>query len=324
MGLYGTVSRGFIRALVAGVASLAVVGCVREYVMIQTGIFPKPMLYEDSLAWTRQASDSIQTLHDYDTAKETAYGNMGQLEGLHLLVPDDPNGLVLLLRAWSGIAYGFMDDEREEALEKKDEALATYHEARARAAFKRARFYGEELVALRSDGWKAALRNADTLRAFLKDNYDDADDCEELLWLAFSVVGRINFDMDNPETVAELWIGIEILEHVNRLNPSYDNGNAYTMLGAAYAGLQDYGHSKEAFDKGQEISGGKLLTNNVTLAQRYYCPKRDKKNYFAALNSVLAAGDPLPDQRLTNTIAKRRAQRYLANSFWQQDCAFGG
>lgn len=316
-------SRGIRHIVMAGALSASLTGCVRQYVMIQTGVFPKPMLYEDSLRWTREASSAIQTMHDFDTAKETAYGNMGQIEGLHLLVPDDPNGLVLLVRAWAGIGYAFMDDDREAALEAKDDALADYHEARARAAFKRARFYGEELVALRADGFKAALKNADTLRAFLKDNYDDEEDCEELLWLAFSIVGRINFDLDNPETVAELWIGIEILEHVTRLDPSYDNGNAFTMLGAAYAGLQDYKKAKENFDKGEEISGGKLLTNKVTLAQRYYCFRNDKKSYFASLNSVLEAGDTIPEQRLTNTIAKRRAFRYLHNTFWQRDCGFG-
>src|SRR5882724_5411244 len=62
-------------------------------------------------------------------------------------------------------------------------------------------------------------RNADTLRAWLKANFDDKADAEPLLWLAFSIVGRIAFDLDNPETVAELWIGIEMLEHVIRLDP---------------------------------------------------------------------------------------------------------
>jgi len=303
--------------------ALGATSCAREYVMIQTGIFPKPMIYEDSLKWTREASSAIQTMHDFDTAKDTAYGNMGQLEGLHLLVPDDPNGLVLLVRAWAGIGYAFMDDDREAALEAKDDALADYHESRARAAFKRARFYGEELVGLRAEGFKAALKNADSLKKFLQDNYDDEDDAEELLWLAFSIVGKINFDLDNPETVAELWIGIEILEHVTRLNPSYDHGNAYTMLGAAYAGLQDYTKAKENFDKGDTVSEGKLLTNKVTLAQRYYCFKNDKKKYFDSLNAVLSVEDTIPEMRLTNTIAKRRAFRYLHNTYWQRDCGFG-
>ncbi|HVU03003.1 MAG TPA: TRAP transporter TatT component family protein [Polyangiaceae bacterium] len=310
--------------LLSGAAAFGLSACAREYVMIQTGVFPEPMIYEDSLKWTREASDAIQTMHDYESAKDAAYGNMGMLEGLHKLVPDNEDGLLLLVRSWSGISFAFMDDEREEAIEKKDEALEKYHEARARAGFKRARFYGNELIELQAKGFKEAQKNADTLRAYLKENFDDKKYAEELLWTAFSIVGRINFDMDNPETVAELWIGVELLEHVTRLDPTIEYGTAYTMLGAARAGLQEYDLAKQDFDAGEKIAGGRLLTNQVTMAQRYYCPKRDKKNYFAMLHAVLDAKDPLPEQRLSNTIAKRRAQRYLNNKIWQQDCAFEG
>jgi hypothetical protein len=324
MGLVESGSRGILSALLAGGVSLCAAGCAQEYVMIQTGVFPEPMIYEDTLRWTRDASDAIQTMHDYETAKEAAYGSMGMLEGLHKLVPDDEDGLLLLVRSWAGISFAFMDDEREEAIEKKDESLEKYHEARARNGFKRARFYGEELLGLHAKGFKESLRNADTLRAYLKANFDEKKDAEALLWTAFSIVGRISFDMDNPETVSELWVGIEMLEQSTRLDPGLEYGTAYTMLGAARAGLQEYDLAKKDFDEGERISGGKLLTNQITLAQRYYCPKRDKKAYFDALNGVLKAGDPLPQQRLSNTIAKRRAQRYLNNKVWQEDCAFTG
>jgi len=322
MGLREAGSRGLFSAMLAAAVSFATSGCVQEYAYIQTGIFPEPMLYEDAMRWTREGSSVINTMHDFEAARETAYGSMGTIEGLHKLVPDDPDGLLLLEKSWSGIAFAFMDDEREEALDKKDEELATYHEARARAAFKRARFYGEELVALRAKGFKEAQRNADTLRAWLAANYQDKKYAEELLWLAFSIVGRINFDMDQPETVAELWIGIEILEHVVKLDPTIEYGTPYTMLGAARAGLQEYDLAKKDFDHALAAGGGRLMTAQLTMAQRYYCPKRDKQNYFASLNAVLAAGDTLPEQRLSNVLAKRRAQRYLSNKYWQEDCAF--
>jgi len=324
MGLFETGRRHFLGALAAGAVALATSGCAERYVMIQTGIFPKPMLFEDALAWTREASDTVQTMHDFEAAEESAYGSMGMLEGLHKLVPDDEDGLLLLLKAWSGIAFAFMDDEREDALDHKDEQLAAYHEARARQAFKRARFFGNELVDLHTKGFKEAQRNADTLRAWLKENYTDKDRAEELLWLAFSIVGRVGFDLDNPETVAELWIGVELAEQSLRLDENLEYGTGHTMVGAAQAGLQDYASAKKHFDRALEISGGKVLTAQVTMAQRYYCPKRDKKMYFEMLNQVLQAGDPLPEQRLSNTIAKRRARRYSDNKYWQEDCAFEG
>src|SRR5260221_1868197 len=322
MGLVEAGSRGLLSALLAAAVSLGATGCAKEYVYIQTGIFPEPMIFDDALAWTREASSSVNTMHDFEAAKEAAYGNMGMLEGLHLLVPDNVDGLLLLEKAWSGISFAFMEDDREDALEHKDEQLAAYHEARARAGFKRARFYGEELVGHRASGFKAAQRNADTLRAWLKENYDSPKYAEELLWLAFSIVGRVAFDLDNPETVAELWIGVELLDHVVKLDPELENGTPYTMLAATHASLKEYGLAKQEFDRALQISGGRLVTAQLTMAKYYYCPKREKKAYFDALAKVMAAGDTMPDQRLTNVIAKRRAQRYLANKYWQADCAF--
>jgi hypothetical protein len=324
MGLFEAVPRGLFRALIVGAVgavAFCTFGCAEEYVLIQTTNFPRPMIFADALAWTRNASSVINTMHDYEMAKEAAYGGMGQLEGLHLLVPDNDDGLILLLKAWSGIAYAFMDDEREEALDHKDETLGAYHEARARAGFKRARFYGDEYMNRRAQGFKAAQRNADTLRAYLRENFTDKEDAEPLMWLAFSIVGRVAFDLDNPETVAELWIGIELLDHTVKLDPEIENGTAYTMLGAAHAGLKEWAEAKTDFDNSLRIGGGRLVTAQLTMAERYYCPKRDKKNYFAALNTVLAARD-FPEQRLSNVLAKRRARRYLDNKYWQQDCAF--
>ena len=324
MGLLETGSRGLFSALLAGVVSLGTAGCVREYAYIQTGIYPEPMLYEDALSWTREAASSVNSMHDFEAARESAYGSMGMLEGLHRLVPDNTDGLLLLEKSWAGISFAFMDDEREEALDKKNEQLAAYHEARARAGFKRARFYGEELIGHRAKGFKDSLKNAATLKAWLAAHYDSKDQAEELLWLAFAIVGRIGFDLDNPEVVSELWVGVELLEHVTKLDPTIENGTPYTMLGAARAGLQEYDLAKQDFDRAVAAGGGKLMTAQLTLAQRYYCPKRDKKSYFTALHAVLDAGDTMPEQRLSNVLAKRRAQRYLANKYWQEDCAFEG
>ena len=48
----------------------------------------------------------------------------------------------------------------------------------------------------------------------------------------------------------------------------------------------------------------------------------DQAKYDAALKEVLAAVDPLPEQRLTNTIAKRKAKRYLTNADRRSNCGF--
>lgn len=324
--MFATGNRGLGLSVIAtAVLAMGVAGCPpHEYVMVQTGVFPKPFVYHDTIEMSRKASAQINTLHDFETARGVAYGGIGQLEGLHYLVKDDADDLYLLTSAWTGIAFGFIDDDREVALEAKDEVLAEYHAQRARAACKRARYFGEELLRQHAEGFEAAQRNVDTLRAWLVKNVDDRDRADELFWLGFSIVGTVTFDRANPAAVAELWVGVEILEHVLRLDETVERGMAHTVLGAYHArsAMAELGEAKKHLDRALALQQGKLLTTQVTLAQTYYCMKGDRQGYYAALQSVLDAKDPLPEARLQNVIAKRKARRYLGNRIWQEECGF--
>ena len=56
------------------------------------------------------------------------------------------------------------------------------------------------------------------------------------------------------------------------------------------------------------------LMVQLTYAQTYACVTPDRPLYEKLMNEVLAAGDTDPDQRLENTIAKRRARRWLGKA----------
>jgi hypothetical protein len=327
-GLFQSI-RAVAPAAVLAAGAFTLSGCAAEYVMIQTAQFPEPFIFQDAIDWTREGSDAFQTLHDFETAQQAAYGSVGTLEGLHRLVPDQPNGLFLLNRSWAGIAFAFIDDEREEAMIVKNDRMVEYQKARARAAFKRARFFGEELMRLRfpDADYQAAQRNADTMTAFLRKWYTDPDHAEELMWLGASILGRVNFDMDNPEAVAEVWIGVHMLERVVELDPAVSNGTAHTILGAYYArgATGELEEGKKHFDAAMKIHDNKVLTTKLQLATRYHCFKRDRSSYVQALEEILDAPDAMPDQRLTNTMSKRKARRYLDYpKIFQRDCAFEG
>jgi hypothetical protein len=310
-------------------AALGASGCAAEYIMIQTAQFPEPFIFDDALEWTRRGSDAFQTLHDFETAQEAAYGSIGQLEGLHLLVPDNTDGLFLLNRSWAGIAFAFIDDEREMAMIEKNDREVQYQKIRARAAFKRARFFGEELMRLRfpDADFEAAQRNAETLTAFLKKWYKDPDYAEELLWLGAAIVGRINFDQDNPEAVSELWVGVHMLERVVELDPKVANATAHTILGAYHArgGTGELDEGKRHLEAAMAIHKNRVLTSKLQLASRYYCYTRDKENYEKTLQEILTAEDLDPEQRMTNTMSMRKARRYLDHpETFQKACAFTG
>jgi hypothetical protein len=298
-------------ALVLG-AALASSSCLRDVMM------------DETLAAARRASRSAETLHDYEAAKNLAYAGVGQLEGFYTLRPSNPDGLYLLTKAWVGVGQAFILDDYEQAVERDDEVDAEYHRLRARAAFRRAKFYGLKLLGLRASGFEQAATKQQPLRAWLQENFTDPEAADELLWLGVAWLSEVGADTENSETISRLWIGVELVEHAARLNEKVEYGLAHAILGGFHARtvMGELEEAKAHFERALALSGGRYLPIQLTQATRYYCIRHDKQNYEKVLRGILAAGDPLPEARLANTVAKRKARRYLTNRVWQEECGF--
>jgi tetratricopeptide (TPR) repeat protein len=284
----------------------------------------KAMLLNGQIKGTRQGSAAVNTLHDWEIARGVAQAGIGQLEGFHTLAPANTDALFMLTRAWAGVSFGFTEDDYEEAYEKGDDVMAEYHLLRARAGFARAKHYGVELLGHHAEGFDAAKRNQATISAWLEQNFTDKEQAEDLLWIGYAWVGHVSTSKDVPEIVGELYVGVEMIKRSLKLDDTLVYGTGYTVMGAYHArtAMAELDQSKESFDKALAISGGKFLPTKLNYAQRYYCAKGDRAAYEKTLNEVLAAGDDLPEARLQNVIAKRRARRYLGNKIWQEECGF--
>jgi tetratricopeptide (TPR) repeat protein len=203
--------------------------------------------------------------------------------------------------------------------------MAQYHMLRARAAYQRAKHYGVELLGHHADGFDKARRNQETIRAWLVENFTDQDQAEDLLWVGYAWVGHVSASKEVPETVGELYVGVEMIRRSLELDEKAIYGTAHTVLGAYHArtAMAELDESKKHFDRAIELNAGKFLPTRLNLATRYYCMKGDRAAYEKTLNDILAAGDELPEARLQNVVAKRRARRYLGNKVWQEECGFG-
>jgi tetratricopeptide (TPR) repeat protein len=305
-----TLVRTTTAALLAATLSLASTGCI------------KSMLLNGQIKGTRDASAAIDTVQDYEVANAIAFAGLGQLEGMHRLAPDNSDGLFMLTKSWGGAAYAFIEDKYEQAYEKNDDAMANYELQRARAAYERAIYYGLELLGQTASGFQQARRNEATITAWLDKNFTDKDDAPNLLWTGYAWVSNVNISKDEPAVVGELFIGIAMVKRSLELDDTLEHGMGHIILGSYYASFKQWARSKQEFDRAMAIGGGKFLPTELNLATKYYCARSDKPDYEKTLNAVLAAGDDLPDARLQNVIAKRRARRYLGNSIWQEDCGF--
>lgn len=278
--------------------------------LLGTGCSLERTLLDGQLAATRKASKSFDTLADLEVAKIGAGSSLVQLEGMHVLAPDQKDALFLLLQGYAGFASAFVEDEWEQAVDRGDDDAETAAAARAKLNYDRAIGYGTELIEMSKPGFVAAQKNRDTIRAYLKEL--GPEDKETILWLGIAWMSRGGVAAERPEIVAELFVGEALLERANELDDSMAYGLGLAALGAYHARSPDaeLAQAKELFDRSFAKSGRKALTPLVLRAQNLACVSHDEKEYRALLEEVVSAPD-FPEQRLENTVAKRRAQRYL-------------
>ncbi|MFO0552271.1 MAG: TRAP transporter TatT component family protein [Polyangiaceae bacterium] len=318
--------RGGLRYALGLAAASAVlnVGCLKQLIL------------EGQIESTRNASVEINTIPDYEVAEKIAMAGLGQLEGYHFLAKDNENALFLLTRSWASVSFGFIEDEMERAEDAEGSGPNwDYHKRRAEAAYDRSLYFGIMLLEQTAPNFKDHLTNEASLKKYLE-AFDEPEQAETLFWVGYAWLGRVNVAKEKTALVGEAWVGAAIIERSLALDPTFLHGSGYTALGSYHARtpMAELDEAKSDFDKALAASDGKMLMPKVQLAIRYYCNKPDdeksgyvkadegKKQYVKLLEEVLAAGDGDPYQRLANTIAKRKAKRWLGKERMRANCGF--
>jgi TRAP transporter T-component len=287
--------------LIAAIA-LATSGCI------------KSMLLDGQIKGTREGSAAVDTLGDYDIARSIAFSGLGQFEGMHALAPKNEDALFLLTKGWTATSFAFIEDDYEIALDADDEPRAEYQRGRARAAYDRAIQYGIVLLEMRAAGFEKAKTNVASIKAYMaKFNKGDA---LNLLWVGQAWLAKANMAKDDPAVVAELHVGEALVERSIELDETLAYSAGHAALGAYHArtAMAELDASYKHFTRAIELTKGKALLPKFTMAKSYYCMKGDKVSYEKTLKEIVDAPDSFPEQRLQNTIAKRRARRYLGKS----------
>jgi hypothetical protein len=288
-----------LRVLLPALAVVMSAGCLDR--LILDGTFKS----------TRDASRAFDTLSDLEVAKEGAGASLVNLEGMLSLAPDNEDGLFLLTQSWTGYASAFIEDAWEQAYDRGDDDEEAFQSNRAREAYERAIRFGSQLVERHHPGFAAAQRNSDTMKAYL--SAFTAADAEALLWVGLAWLSRGGVAAERSDIVAELFVGVALLERSVELDPTLAFGTGLAALGAYHARAPDaeLAEAKTLFDRALALTGRKALTIQVMEAQNYACQAHDEQLYRSLLEEVLGAGDVLEAQRLENVIAKRKAVRYL-------------
>ena len=301
-------------ALAPLVLSFGATGCIKK------------TLTDGQIEGTRQAASSTDTVGEYEMARTATHAGLAQFEGMHALDPDNVNALFLLTRTWAAYSFAFIQDDLQVAHDAGDEETTAYHRKRARNAYDRAVFYGLQMLGQKASGFAEARKNERTLAKWLADNFKDDEDVPALFWTGNAWASRVDVmqgdDEEGPAFVAELYIGVAMIERALALNPDYEHSSPLVALGAYHArsNIAELDQAKSFFDQALARTKGKSLMAEFVFASRYACMKGDAALYQDTLNRILGAQDPDPEQRLPNTIAKRWAKRWLNKKRAKDSC----
>jgi predicted anti-sigma-YlaC factor YlaD len=229
--------------------------------------------------------------------------------------PENAKLLELAAEAYAQYAFGFVEDQAEEAA-PTDLERAKQLRRRAHGLFMRSARYGSRLLAQHNARFPAAVFGPETkLREAL--SAVDRDAVSGVFWTGFALAGAINTGKDDPSVIAFLPKVEALLMRAEQLDPKFQNGGALLGLGAYWA-------SRTKFFGGDPDKGRKYFERamkdhpqfamiRVMFARTYAVQTQDRALYERLLREVLDANpDSAPNVRLANEIARRRARRYLA------------
>ncbi len=284
---------------------------------------------------------ATHTLHDYEIARAASSSLLASLEGAFQLAPDDEDLMILLADAWVSHAELFLIDSYETALIAGGDS--GYERERVQTGFERARHWGLTWFSARVPDLDAASLGEASLKAALDENFDDPEDATALLVLGHAFLGSAMYldpaprlpdsgaTRDSPgkrgagsklrEQRARL--GAMFLEHSILLDPGTRLGSAHGLLGVYYASVRDEAaRASKYFQRAAVLGQGKYSLTELRRAVALHCAGGNRDAFESDLNEVLETGDPLPEVRLHNAVAKRRASRWLVESSLRSRCPF--
>ncbi len=274
-----------------------------------------------------RASPAVQTFADPYLAEEAIPYSIAQSEGLALVLPDSVPLRVNLLRTYGSYGFGFLEERMEQAEADDDEARIEHFRTRASLAYQRARQIGFETMNLEESGdggpEAAFHRGVDAWKAYLQ-RFDDDEQTGIVFWTGYAMARYISLNKDNPDVLADLPFAVACFERAYQLDHTYNNFAPHVAMAGYYSRASEAlggqpADARREFEAAINATHRGFLTYLVMEARFYAVMVQDRALYRTLLEEVINAGDVMPEQRLANQIAKRRARRYLA----QIDDLFG-
>jgi hypothetical protein len=263
-------------------------------------------------------SAAIDSEGDVVLAREAAPASLKTVESFSIVSPNNPFLLEVLANGFAQYTFGFLEDDLEVMGQDESEPRQKLVD-RCTYLYDRSYAFAVRLASLTDKKFEEALKgDTRTLEDELNRRFGDEDDAPGLYWAGLALGSAINLHRDDMNRVADLPKAIALLERAHFLDPKYFHHGAALTLGVIFSSQGkamggDPDKAKKLFDEAINGTDGKFLMARVLYARFYATVTQDRALFEKTLREVLATPvDIWPEQRLANTLAKRRAARYLA------------
>ena len=264
-----------------------------------------------------EAAPAARAYFDYESAGLSAAAGIMQLEGLHKVSPNNEGLSLTLAQAYVVYAFGWVMDEREEAMFAGDYERADYEQQRAFNMYKRAYELVFRIVCERDEEMaKLVSGDPELLTKRLREEWDDPeDDIELTFWWALTW-GSVVTNAPSIDALVDFTAVKAVAAHVVFLDENYENAGALAMLGGYESSYPeqiggDWKKGREFFERAIKLSNRRNHLHLINFARTYAVNAQDKPLFVSLLNEVITSPDLGDDVRLSNKVARRRAQRYL-------------
>lgn len=252
-------------------------------------------------------SDNLpKAMLDQDDPEIVRAGAPAFLIILDALVKGDPNDEDFLLAAaklYGSYAGAFVNGEPE----------------RARKLSSRAMDYARRATCEELDDLCVVLDKPFDEFAEVLAEYDDVDDLPYIYALAGAWAGWIQANSGDWGAIAQLPKVKALIQHVLKLDESYDQGTAHIYMGVLETQLPPSvgGKPEQArahFERAILLSEGKNLMAKVMYAKQYGRLLFEQELHDRLLNEVLNAETKATGLTLANSLAQEQAAELLASS----------
>src|SRR5579872_1964867 len=224
------------------------------------------------------------------------------------LLAVDPDHQGLLLAAASGfVGYGYILGQEADRLDATDLADARALRGRASKLFLRGRDYAMRGLDVAHPGFTAAFAR-DPAAALALTRKPDAP---LLYWAGAGWAAALGTNKRDPKLIADLPGAGALVARVLELDETYDAGSAHEFF-VTYEGSRPGGSVAEArrhYARALELSRGNRASVYLSLAEAVSVHEQNPREFQNLIHSALAIDpDRVPELRLVNTLAIRRAQ----------------